>query len=56
MGNVQLKKLFGRTAEQRQHTKVVEGLREIMAAKLEALFWIGEVGDISKGARFKQLT
>ena len=27
MGNVQLKKLFGRTAEQRQHAKVIEGLR-----------------------------
>ena len=47
MGNVQLRKLFGRTAEQRQHAKVVEGLRAIRVAKREALFWIDEVGDMS---------
>ncbi|XP_057520696.1 uncharacterized protein LOC130800969 [Amaranthus tricolor] len=47
MGNVQLKKLFGRTVEQRQHVKVVEGLRAIRVAKREALFWIDEVGDMS---------
>ena len=38
IGNVQLKKLFGRTAEQRQHTKVSEGLRAIGVAEREALF------------------
>ena len=31
--NIQLKKSFGRTAEQRQHSKVVEGLRSIEATK-----------------------
>ena len=48
MGNVQLKKLFGKTAEQRQRAKVVEGLRAIGAVKRETLFWIDEVGDMSK--------
>ena len=43
MGNVQLKKLFGKTAEQRQRAKVVEGLRAIGAVKRETLFWIDEV-------------
>ena len=48
MGNVQLRKLFGRTAEQRQHAKLVERLRAIGVAKREALFWIDQVGDMSK--------
>ena len=48
MDNVQLKKLFGKTAEQRQHAKIVEGLRAIGLAKREAIFWIDQVGDMSK--------
>ena len=48
MGNVQFKKLFGSTAEQRKHTKVVEGLRAIGVSKREALFLIDQVGDMSK--------
>ena len=48
MGNVQLKKLFGRIAEQRQQSKLIEGLREIGTAKREVVFWIDEVGHMSK--------
>ena len=48
MGNVKLKKMFGRTAEQRQPNKVIEGLKAIGVAKREALFWIDQVGDMCK--------
>ena len=48
IGNVQHKKLFGRTTEQRRHAMIVEGLRAIGVAKREALFWIDKVGDMSK--------
>ncbi|XP_057533383.1 uncharacterized protein LOC130811201 [Amaranthus tricolor] len=48
IGDVNLKKLFGRTAIQTQPPKVIEGLREIGAVRREALFWIDQVGDMSK--------
>ena len=48
MGNVQLKKLFGKTAEQRQQVKVMNDLMAIATAKREAIFWIDDVGDMSK--------
>ena len=48
MGNVQLKKLLGRIAEQRQQVKVMKGLKAIATAKREAIFWIDDVGDMSK--------
>ena len=48
MGNVKLKKMYGRTAEQRQPHKVIEGLKAIGVANREALFWIDQVGDMCK--------
>ncbi|XP_057530544.1 uncharacterized protein LOC130808979 [Amaranthus tricolor] len=48
MGNVRLKKLFGKTAEQRQQVKLMNGLKAIATAKREAIFWIDDVGDMSK--------
>ncbi|XP_057535333.1 uncharacterized protein LOC130813512 [Amaranthus tricolor] len=48
MGNVQPKKLFGRIFEQRQQAKLMNGLKTIGIAKREAIFWIDEVGDMSK--------
>ena len=48
MGNIQLKKLFGKTAEQRQHAKLMNVLRAIGTAKREAIFWIDKVGDMFK--------
>ena len=38
MGNVQLKKLFRRTAEQRQQAKLMSGLKAIGTPKREAIF------------------
>ena len=46
MGNVQLKKLFGRIVEQRQQVKVLNGLKAIGTAKREAIFWIDDVGEM----------
>ncbi|XP_057539310.1 uncharacterized protein LOC130817559 isoform X2 [Amaranthus tricolor] len=48
MGNVKLKKMYGRTAEQIQPHKVIEGLKAIGVANREALFWIDQVGDMCK--------
>ena len=48
MVNVQLKKLFGKTAEQRQQVKVMNGLKAIATAKREAIFRIDNVGDMSR--------
>ncbi|XP_057542519.1 uncharacterized protein LOC130820962 [Amaranthus tricolor] len=48
MGNVKLKKMCGRTAEQRQPHKVVEELKAIGVANREALFWIDQGGEMCK--------
>ena len=48
MGNVQLKKLFGRTAEQRQQAKLMNCLKAFGTAKRKTIFWIDDVGEMSK--------
>lgn len=47
-GNIELKKVFGTTVDQRQQHKVTSGLRKIGTMKPEALTWIDDVGDICK--------
>ena len=48
MGNVQLKKLFSITIKQIQQAKLMNGLKAIGIAKREAIFWIDDVGEMSK--------